>query len=131
MRGNHHGNALLVELLIVVLFFMLSSTVLLPLFATAREQGAKAETLTEATTLAQNIADTLYASDETDAALTEMGFSSEGDRWILPGERLTAAVDFAPEETEAGILNRYSVRIFSGEELLIVLPGARYEEAVT
>ena len=42
MKGNHYGNALLVELLIVVLFFMLSSTVLLQLFASARNQGAKA-----------------------------------------------------------------------------------------
>ena len=128
MKGNHYGNALLVELLIVVLFFMLSSTVLLQLFASARNQGAKAETLTEATVLAQNIADTLYASDEAETALAGMGFSSDGDRWILPGEKLTASVDFTREVTEAGIMNRYSIRVLSGEKILITLPGARYEE---
>ena len=128
MKRNHYGNVLLVELLIVVLFFMLSSTVLLQLFASARNQGAKAETLTEATVLAQNIADTLYASDETETTLAGMGFSSDGNRWVLPGEKLTAAVDYTRERTEAGILNRYSVSILSGEELLITLPGARYEE---
>ena len=131
MNRNHQGNALLVELLIVVLFFMLASTVLLQLFASARNQGAKAEALTKATALAQNISDTLYAADEADAALSEMGFSFDGDRWVLPEGNLTASVDYTRETTAAGVLNRYSVSILSGQDLLITLPGARYEEAVS
>jgi hypothetical protein len=48
MKNHSHSNALLVELLIVVLFFMLASTVLLQLFTAARTQSQRAEDLSEA-----------------------------------------------------------------------------------
>ncbi|MBQ3373659.1 MAG: hypothetical protein IJG40_11060 [Oscillospiraceae bacterium] len=129
MNRNHQGNALLVELLIVVLFFMLASTVLLQLFASARSQGDKAEALTKAMGQAQNIADTLYAAEDMEAALEELGFSPEGERWVLPEGKCTASVVLACEETGAGAFTRYTVSILEGEEVLITLPGARFEEA--
>ena len=128
MNRNRHGNALLVELLIVVLFFMLASTVLLQIFAAARSQGAKAEALTEATAWAQNIADTLYASPKAESALEELGFSPSGEGWRSAEGELSASVVLDREAAEAGYLNRYVVNIFSGEDILITLPAIRYEE---
>jgi Tfp pilus assembly protein PilV len=128
MNRTHRGNALLVELLIVVLFFMLASTVLLQLFATARRQGAKAEALTEATSWAQNIADALYAAPDAEEELAASGFSRDGEHWVLTGEALTASVALSREALEAGVLTRYSVSVLDGEEILISLPGVRYEE---
>lgn len=128
MNRNHRGNALLVELLIVVLFFMLAATVLLQLFATARTQSARAGALTEATGWAQNIADTLYTAPAAEEKLAEMGFTPDGERWVLAEDPLTASVALSRETTGAGVLNRYSVSILSGEDVLITLPGARYEE---
>ena len=48
MKSGNRSNALLVELLIVVMFFMLSSTVLLQVFSTARNQSRRAELMTDA-----------------------------------------------------------------------------------
>ena len=125
MKHHSHSNALLVELLIVVLFFMLASTVLLQLFTAARTQSQKAEDLSAATLHAQNIAETLYSGQGSDS------YPSFGERFSLPGSSLTASVDSSSEQTEAGILTRYTVSIFSGDELVYSLPGARYEEAIS
>ena len=123
MKQHSHSNALLVELLIVVLFFMLASTVLLQLFTAARNQSRKAEDLSQATLHAQNIAEALYSGDGS--------FVSSGERFSLPGSSLTASVDSSSEQTEAGTLTRYTVSIFSGDELIYALPGARYEEVAS
>ena len=122
MKHHSHSNALLVELLIVVLFFMLASTVLLQLFTAARTQSQKAEDLSAATFYAQNIAETLYSGQG------DGSFVSSGERFSLPGSALTASVESAAEQMEAGTLTRYTVSIFSGDELVYALPGARYEE---
>ena len=125
MKHHSHSNALLVELLIVVLFFMLASTVLLQLFTAARTQSQKAEDISAATLHAQNIAETLYSGQEDDS------FPSSGERFSIPGSSLTASVDSSSEQTEAGMLTRYTISIFSGDELIYALPGARYEEVVS
>ena len=122
MKHHSHSNALLVELLIVVLFFMLASTVLLQLFTAARTQSQKAEDLSSATLYAQNIAETLYSGQG------DGSFVSSSERFSLPGSFLTASVESAAEQMEAGTLTRYTISIFSGDELVYALPGARYEE---
>ena len=125
MKHHSHSNALLVELLIVVLFFMLASTVLLQLFTAARTQSRKAEDLSQATLHAQNIAEALYCGQE------DGSFVSSGERFSLPDSSLTASVDSSSEQTEAGTLTRYTISIFSGDELIFTLPGARYEEVMS
>lgn len=127
MKNDHHSNALLVELLIVVLFFMLASTVLLQLFAAARSQGERAEALTAANERAQNIAERLYASPSAET-LAELGFSQDGGKWISADGQLTTVVELDQTGSDAGRMNRYTVSVFSADELLLTLPGARYEE---
>ena len=122
MKHHSHSNALLVELLIVVLFFMLASTVLLQLFTAARTQSQKAEDLSSATLYAQNIAETLYSGQG------DGSFVTSSERYSLPGSFLTASVESTAEQMEAGTLTRYTISIFSGDELVYALPGARYEE---
>ena len=125
MKQHSHSNALLVELLIVVLFFMLASTVLLQLFTAARTQSRKAEDLSEAILLAQNIAETLYSGQG------DGSFVSSGERFFLPDSSLTASVESSFEQTDAGTLTRYTVSIFSGGELVFALPCAKYEEVAS
>lgn len=128
MKQKSHSNALLVELLIVVLFFMLASTVLLQLFAAARSESAKAETLSEASFLAQNIAETLYWQG--DGSLDSVSVASD-DRISFPGSSLTAAVEYTAEQTDAGTMNRYLIHIYSGEDLVFTLPAACFQEVAS
>ena len=130
MRKRSQGNALLVELLIVVLFFMLAATVLLQVFAAAHEQGVVAQRYNDALAAAQNAADRLYAADDPEAALLEMGFAAEGERWTLAGESYTLEAAFAREALAAGTLRRQEVRAVAGDEALVTLPCSRYEEGL-
>lgn len=128
MKSNNHSNALLVELLIVVLFFMISATVLLRLFADARAQSRRAELLAAATVEAQNVAEQLYASMERRATLSSLGFAAQGDEWILEEEdyRICAVLD--NEESAGGLLYQDSIRVEIGEDTVLTLPCFRYEE---
>ena len=126
MKRQSHSNALLVELLIVVLFFMLASTILLQLFTAARTQSAKAEALTEATFLAQNLAESCQGN----GSLDHFPASPDG-RISFPGSSLTASVESTSQQTEAGIFTRYTINIYSGDDLIYTLPSAHYEEVAS
>ena len=126
MKNHSHSNALLVELLIVVLFFMLASTVLLQLFTAARTQSQRAEDLSEATHLAQNLAE----SYQGEGSLNSFPVSSDG-RISFPGSSLTASVESTSQQSESGTLTYYTVNIFSGDDLIYTLPSAHYEEVAS
>ena len=64
MRNNSRSNVLLVEILIAVLFFMLSATVLIRVFATARNMTVRSGVESAAIADAQNVAEVLYASED-------------------------------------------------------------------
>ena len=129
MKSGNRSNALLVELLIVVMFFMLSSTVLLQVFSTARSQSALSGKLTQALNAAQDMADRLYAASDVESALEEMGCSQEEGLWRLADDGFDLMVDVSSEQQPFGELQRFRVRAVSGGETLVDLPAARYREA--
>ena len=81
MRNKNRTNVLLVEILIAVLFFMLSATVLVRVFATARNMTARSGVEERALAEAQDVAELLYATDDVDAALEQMQFASSHGTW--------------------------------------------------
>ena len=128
MKSGSRSNALLVELLIVVMFFMLSSTVLLELYATSRNQSARAGALTQALNEAQNVADRLYTAKDAEAALKEMGFEKAGEDWTKSGSVCVLKVTSSTESTAAGTLLRQQVSAVQNDETYFTLPVARYQE---
>ena len=65
MRSKHNGtNVLLVEILIAVLFFMLSATVLVRVFVTAHNLTVRSGVETIALSDAQNVAEAIYAAGQ-------------------------------------------------------------------
>ncbi len=129
MKTGNRSNALLVELLIVVMFFMLSSTVLLQIFSTARNQSAESGLLVQALNEAQSLSDRLYAAQDPEDALREMGCSQENGLWRLSGEAFDLTVAVSREAQPYGELTRCQVQAVSGENVLVNLPSARYQEA--
>jgi len=82
MKRANRTNALVVELMMAVLFFMLASTVLAQVFGHARVVSNRAEVLTRALAAAQNTADRLYAAGDPEQTLSEEGFTqSEEGLW--------------------------------------------------
>ena len=129
MRSQNHSNALLVELMIIIAFFMLSATMLMQVFSAAKKQGDKADMLNRALTDAQNIAEVMYASDNSEEALAGMGFVCEDGIWIMAEDETIAMVTLEEEESGAGVMEKQYIRILKDDEELIALPGAKYREA--
>ncbi len=132
MKTGNRSNALLVELLIVVMFFMLASTVLLQVFSTAHNQISRAGTRTRALNEAQNVADRLYTAktpEDEDTALASLGFSSdESGAQVLEKDGYTLTVRCDLQARKAGNMRLYTVEAYQTDELLFTLPVARYEE---
>ena len=126
MRERSRANTLLVELLLVIFFFMISAAVLVQVFADAKLKSRTAHA-TNATMLeAQNIAEDLYAAEDPGAVLAGYGFTAEGDAWVLQKEGYQLKVTFREEETASGTLKTYDVAGIEGEKTLLTLPSTRF-----
>ncbi len=134
MKSRNQSNALLIELLIVVLFFALSGTVLLQVFTASSTQSQRASVINEALVAAQNVAERLCAvgTEEEKAveALTDMGFQQDGDSgWEQNRDDYCLRVTMDMEKRDAGQMLQATIEASRGEEILFALPAARYEEA--
>lgn len=137
MRNRNRSNVLLVEILIAVLFFMLSATVLIRVFGTARNMTVRSGVESAAMAEAQNVAEALYAAEDIDALLTEMRFINAHGAWSRDGGDYTLYVVGSETDTEAGKLWSGSVDAFyklrdpdaavPEDEPLFSLPCARYK----
>lgn len=138
MVKRNRSNVLLVEILIAVLFFMLSATVLVQVFAMARNMTTRPSVETLALAEAQNVADTLYAADDPDAALEQMEFRLYHGAWSKADGDFTLYVESEAVPAEAGTLWKGVVRVFyhnrnveqvrPEDEELFALPCTRYRE---
>lgn len=138
MDSRNRSNVLLVEILIAVLFFMLSATVLVRVFVTARNLTVRAGVETQALADAQNVAEALYAADDPDAALQEMQFKLYHGAWTRANGDYTLYVEGEEKPADAGVSWVGSVRAFYSsrnvdrarqeDEELFALPCVRYRE---
>ena len=128
MKNGSRANALLIELLIVILFFMFAATTLVELFGAARERSRRAEILSAAALASQNAAEALYDAEETEPWLKEMGFAHEENGWIREEDGYALRVTEEKNETEAGVLRTVIVAAEYDGETILALPSVRYLE---
>ena len=119
-------NSLLVEIIIAVLFFALSATVILDVFATAYRQSAYAAACNAATAEAQNFAERIYINEDAEALLRQEGFVEEGGAWRRNGDGFTLEIQLGGQVAGAGELREATIRATQGERELISLPCVRY-----
>lgn len=127
MKSGSRGNALLVELLFVVMFFMLTTTVLLEVFAKASNFSSRSELLTVSLVRAQNTADQLYSAEDPEAYLSAQGFEKTDEGWSLAENNYVLHITITPETDETGVYRRQEVRVTTGDEELYTLPCSRWE----
>ena len=126
MREGHRANALLVELLLVIFFFMLGATTLVELFANAKHKTLQARATNVSIMEAQNIADDLYGAEDPDAVLSGLGFTKDGDSWKLEEKEYTLTVAQKEEAAEAGVLRTFTISATGDGKDLFSLPSTRY-----
>ncbi|MBQ6384296.1 MAG: hypothetical protein IJJ42_12005 [Clostridia bacterium] len=128
MKNGSRANALLMELLIVILFFMFAAMTLVQIFGMSQSRSRQAMAANDAMLEAQNMAETLYDAEDTESVLTEMGFTRNGEAWTLENGEYTLVVTEMLEETKAGVLRSTRVDAVYGEKTVISLPATRYLE---
>ena len=126
MKEGSRANALLVELLLVIFFFMISAAILVQVFADAKLKSRTAKATTASMLEAQNIAEDLYAAEDPDAVIAGYGFTAEGDNWVLQKDGYTLQITLKTEETEGGVLRTYNVSGVEKGKTLLTLPSTRY-----
>ena len=128
MKPGTHENTLLMELMIMILFLMISSTVLIRIFEKAYLMNREAHRSTYALTDAQNIADRLYLSEDFEETLSGLGFTglTEEGTWHLEREDYEIEAGYSLEETPGGAVRSGFVRALAGGEELFTLPCTRY-----
>ena len=126
MKEGGRANALLVELLLVIFFFMLSAAVLVQIFGDAKLKSRTAHATNASMLDAQNIAEDLYETDDAEALLSGYGFTGENGTWTLQKEGYLLKVTCREEETASGVLRTYDVSGVEGEKTLLTLPSTRF-----
>ena len=136
MRKRNRSDLLLVEILIAVLFFMLSLTVLVQVFAYSRNLTVRARAKTEALAAAQNVADGIIAAEDPEAALTQMEFTCSHGVWTRNYGEFSLLASGEDSPREAGSLwegevkacynSSDSLQERTEADVLFALPCVRY-----
>lgn len=127
---HYRGNMLLIELVIVLLFFSLSQVIVVQVFAAAQKKTADSGVAYTALTLAQDVAERLSCTDDPQELLKEMGFAGQGTKFVLEAQQgyiLTAEI--TKLEQPAGILRTVMLTATRNGEVLFAFPSTNYEEA--
>lgn len=126
MKEGSRANALLVELLLVIFFFMISAAILVQVFADAKLKSRTAHATNASMLEAQNIAEDLYAAEDPDAVLNAYGFAEKDGAMILEKDGYFLKVTVREQETESGVLKTYDVSGVEGDKTLLTLPSSRF-----
>ncbi|MDO4546790.1 MAG: hypothetical protein Q4D04_01690 [Clostridia bacterium] len=117
MSSKTRSNALLMEILLVVFFFLLSATVLMRLFLSVHEQSRDAGRLNSAVVMAQNWLERARAGDEGGQTLIDGGFSLNDGQYRLEGEDgVCLVMELDEQPRPAGMMVNARARAMVGDE---------------
>ena len=128
-RESSRANALLVELLLVIFFFMISAAILVQLFANARHKSLQARAATNAIAEAQNIAEDLYMEMDKDPEewIRTNGFTKDADdKWSREYDGYTLYITKDYTKTEAGEIRTFDITGHGDGKDLFTIPSTRY-----
>ena len=127
---HEKGNTLLMELVIVILFFALSQGIVLKAFVRAQQINHAAEITNLALMRAEDTAETLAVSSNAESALRSLGYTAVDGQYRADsddGYRITA--DITHFSQPAGIITTVELSAYRDTAKLFSLPAVRYQEA--
>lgn len=127
MKKHSTANILLMELLVVILFFMLCVSTLVEIFGLARNKSLFARAENAAMLRIENLESALQGAEDFEAELTKNGFEKAEEGWALKEENFILRLAEEEEKTEAGTLRTF---LFKAEQIngepLFELPTVKY-----
>lgn len=132
MKGNGRGNLLLTELVIVILFFALSATVIVRLFMAAYAVSSRSEYTSTAVMETGNWAERLYAADDMEKLLLDEGFVFEDNSYCFETESgLELSIELASTDNAGGETRSASISASKNGEVYSQIECRRYVPEVT
>lgn len=131
MNAKRKPNAMLIELIIVILFFSISAGIILQLFVASHERSLESSIGTSALFMAEAYAEQFAASTlPVDAFLEDAGFVENGGAYTrqaeINGRTVTISALSETTASEAGTLDRLDITVSAGERPSVSLPATRY-----
>ena len=128
MKTRSRANILLVELLIAILFFMLSATALTEVYAKTHEKNLIGEACADLLEETREIADVLYVSEDPETELYLRGFTGENGFFCAARGPETLRAVISNEQTKAGELRVIMIGVMHNDDILYQLNCTRYFE---
>lgn len=122
MKKNQGMNALLIELVIVLFFFILSFTVLAQVYAHAYRTENRAALQSEALFEARNLSAKLRADGNPERYLSEKAEKTE-DGYLLSFDGYQLRIACRPETTESGTYYHIEIDALNGGDSLWTAQG--------
>ena len=123
------NNTLLIEIAIAILFFSLSQTIVLQVFAKASLINHETLIQNDARMRAEDVAETLAVSDDMQATLLELGFTATSDGFAQSSEKgYQILADVQRFTQPAGVLVTVNLQGYRGSTWLFTFPVSRYQE---
>lgn len=127
---SYKGNMLLIELVIVILFFSLSQLIIVQVFASSQQKAAESRVAHAAMMAAQEVAERLVGETAPGQALENMGFVHAGEVYALDrDDDFQLNVSLRALEQPAGTLHSATVSAMRDGVELLSLPSVYYEGA--
>ena len=127
MKKHGTANVLLIELALVILFFMLCVSVIVEVFGGARLASREARSRTEAMMTVEKLEARLAGTEDAAAALESSGFTPEGSGWVLKEGNYILKAELLEEQTGAGRLRTVAFTAEQGNgRPLFELPVTHY-----
>jgi len=124
---NYKGNMLLIELVIVILFFTLSQVVIVQVFAQTQRKNLDTARLNKSMVFAENILERLCNDKNPDGVLMRQGFMGKGGTYTytqMPDMVFFANVSHLQQPS--GELVSVELIAKQGEVELFTLPSVQY-----
>ncbi len=132
MKKAGRPNAMLIELIIVLLFFSLSAAIILQVFVATHNKSVRSKVDSAALMMAEDLADRFYVSElDTETFFAAAGWKSVDGRHErqlkVENRALLFVIGGEHVETAAGMLDDLTITIYDGETEIVTLPMARYQ----
>ena len=127
-RG-YQGNVLLVELIVVVLFFSLAAAISLSVFAKARLVTEEAGMVSRADERLSGFAEELALTADAESYLAQAGFVQTQEAWTLTEDRTTYTAQVERQELSGGVRVRVEIAAqdSTGRNLASLTAGGYFE----
>lgn len=119
-------NALLIEIIIVILFFALASVTLLGLYMRVFETSRFSRIQTEAVIAVESAAEKLKAGKNMEQSLADQGFIKEEDAWILIMPEYEVRARIQKEASPAGEFISCGLTAFDKDIVYAECTAAKY-----